>query len=418
MSIADYVGDLAKGARDTQFQLSQLSTLEKNKILEKIAQKIEENTAFIIAENDKDLEAAKVSGLTNAVLRRLKVDVPALKKIASAVREVIGLPDPIGSSLSRIRRPNGLIISKVRVPIGVIGIIYESRPNVTVDVAVLGIKSSNSVILKGGSEAINSNRAFVKIIKSAIIECGAPDTFVQFIDSHEHKAVFELLQLSDYVNLIIPRGGHNLIKFVTDNSKIPVIKHDMGICHTFVDKTADMQKALNICYNAKVQNPAVCNTMETLLVHKDIAQRFLPMMAKRYKADGVELRGCKETMKILPDISNAKEADWHTEYLDMVLSIRIVDSTADAVIFINKYGSHHSDAIVTENYTNAMAFLKGVDSAAVYVNASTRFTDGGEFGLGAEIGISTERIHARGPMGLEELTTIKYEILGDGQVRE
>jgi glutamate-5-semialdehyde dehydrogenase len=317
------------------------------------------------------------------------------------------------------KRPNGLRIGKMRVPLGVVGIIYESRPNVTVEAASLCIKSSNAVILKGGSEAINSNRILVNILREAAASEGFPEEAIQFIDTTDRSAVKEMLQLDEFIDVVIPRGGEGLIRFVAENARMPVIKHYKGVCHVFVDEFADLEKAWNICFNAKVQRPGVCNAMETMLVHSKIADAFLPTMIEMFKKAKVELRGCERTRKYDPDyIKPATEDDWYAEYLDLILAVKVVDSLDEAINHINTYGSHHSDAIVTENYTNGMKFINRVDSAAVYINASTRFTDGNVFGLGAEMGISTDKVHVRGPMGLEDLTITKYIIFGDGQIRE
>jgi glutamate-5-semialdehyde dehydrogenase len=335
-----------------------------------------------------------------------------------SIKDVIALQDPVGKKIWETTRPNGLKIEKIRVPIGVIGIIYESRPDVTIEASILCIKSGNSVILRGGKEAKRTNLKLVEIMKSALRETNLPEDCVNIITTGGRKAVKYILKLHQYIDLIIPRGGESLIKTVVENSYIPVIKHYAGVCHTYVDKDANLEMAWKVVLNAKVQRPATCNATETLLVHKEIAEKFLPKMAELFREHGVEMRGCSETRKIISDIKEATEDDWYTEYLDLIISIKIVNNIEEAIRHINKYGTHHSDAIITENRESAEKFLKEVDSAAVYHNASTRFTDGGEFGLGAEIGISTDKIHARGPMGLEELTTYKYVIYGNGQIRE
>jgi glutamate-5-semialdehyde dehydrogenase len=337
--------------------------------------------------------------------------------MAASLYEVAKLKDAVGEIKETRKRPNGLLIAKMSVPIGVIGIIYESRPNVTSDCAGLCLKSGNSVILKGGSEAFNSNKAIFKCLRAAIKNTPVPADAISLITSKKRNAVSELLKLNDYVDLIIPRGGEGLINEVTRRSRIPVIKHYKGVCHVYVDSEADLNMAHEIAVNAKVQRPGVCNAMETLLVHKDVAARFLPIIASDLKSMGVEIRGCPKSRHIVKWVKKAEEKDWSAEYLDLILSVRIVGSLDEAIEHINTYGSSHSDAIVTDNYRNAMRFLKRVDSACVYVNASTRFTDGHEFGMGAEIGISTDKLHARGPMALEELTTYKYVVLGKGQVR-
>lgn len=334
-----------------------------------------------------------------------------------ALHDVIALKDPVGEIIGMNTVPNGLRIGQMRMPLGVIAIIFESRPNVCIEVASLTIKSANGVILRGGSDAINSNLELTRIIKSGLKKAGLPEFAVDIVEDTDRESVKELLHMRDYIDVVIPRGGLNLIRFVEENSLIPVIRHDMGICHVYVDEFADMDMALKIAYNAKVQRPAVCNAMETLLVHERIASRFLPLMKKEYDKAKVELRGCDKSVKILKDIKPATEEDWKTEYLDLILSIKVVNSLDEAIDHINTYSSHHSDAIVTENYSNSQQFLTEVDSAACFVNASTRFTDGNEFGLGAEMGISNQKLHVRGPMGLRELTSAKYIVLGNGQIR-
>ena len=398
--------------------ISNLSTEEKNSFLEKLAQNIDKEKESIIKNNKKDVEKAKKMGYGSAFIDRLEISEKRVEKMIKSINDVRNLPDPAGKIIWENERPNGLIIKRKRVPIGVIGIIYESRPDVTIEASILCIKAGNCVILRGGKEARNSNKKLVEIMKKSLKETGIPADCVNLILSGGRKGVKYLLKLYQFIDLIIPRGGESLIKVVVENSLIPVIKHYKGICHTYIDKYADVDMALNISFNAKVQRPATCNATETLLVHKDIAEEFLPKIAKMFEKAGVEIRGCEKTGKILKGIKKAKEDDWKTEYLDLIISIKIVNSVDEAIEHISKYGTSHSDAIITENKEIAEKFLKMVDSAAVYHNASTRFTDGGEFGLGAEIGISTDKIHARGPMGLEELTTYKYIIYGNGQIRE
>lgn len=398
--------------------ISNLSTEEKNSFLEKLAQNIDKEKESIIKNNKKDVEKAKKMGYSSAFIDRLEISEKRVEKMIKSINDVRNLPDPAGKIIWENKRPNGLIIKRKRVPIGVIGIIYESRPDVTIEASILCIKAGNCVILRGGKEARNSNRKLVEIMKKSLKETGIPADCVNLILSGGRKGVKYLLKLYQFIDLIIPRGGESLIKVVVENSLIPVIKHYKGICHTYIDKYADVDMALNVSFNAKVQRPATCNATETLLVHKDIAEEFLPKIAKMFEKAGVEIRGCEKTGKILKGIKKAKEDDWKTEYLDLIISIKIVNSVDEAIEHISKYGTSHSDAIITENKEIAEKFLKMVDSAAVYHNASTRFTDGGEFGLGAEIGISTDKIHARGPMGLEELTTYKYIIYGNGQIRE
>jgi len=398
--------------------ISNLSTEEKNSFLEKLAQNIDKEKESIIKNNKKDVEKAKKMGYGSAFIDRLEISEKRVEKMIKSINDVRNLPDPAGKIIWENERPNGLIIKRKRVPIGVIGIIYESRPDVTIEASILCIKAGNCVILRGGKEARNSNRKLVEIMKKSLKETGIPADCVNLILSGGRKGVKYLLKLYQFIDLIIPRGGESLIKVVVENSLIPVIKHYKGICHTYIDKYADVDMALKVSFNAKVQRPATCNATETLLVHKDIAEEFLPKIAKMFEKAGVEIRGCEKTGKILKGIKKAKEDDWKTEYLDLIISIKIVNSVDEAIEHISKYGTSHSDAIITENKEIAEKFLKMVDSAAVYHNASTRFTDGGEFGLGAEIGISTDKIHARGPMGLEELTTYKYIIYGNGQIRE
>ncbi len=418
MDARNYALSLAKSAKMASRILANSSTDVKNRVLEITARKLIEYTPKIIEENLKDMKAGEEKGLTKAMLDRLHLNEKRIKAMVDSVRDIIGLPDPVGEVVRMWRRPNGLVIGKMRVPLGVVAIIYESRPNVTIDAAALCIKSGNAVILRGGSEAINSNRILVSIIREALSEVGLPKDVVTFVDTPDRDVVLELLKLDELIDVVIPRGGESLIRFVAENSRIPVVYHYKGVCHTYVDEFADIDMAVKICFNAKVQRPGVCNAMETMLVHSKIADRFLPVMCKKFMEAQVELRGCERTRAIVPEVKPATEEDWYAEYLDLILAIKVVDSIDEAIEHINHYGSHHSDAIVTNNYDNAMRFLREVDSAAVYVNASTRFTDGYEFGLGAEMGISTQKLHVRGPMGLEDLTCLKYIILGCGQIRE
>jgi len=368
-------------------------------------------------ENQKDIKAAQEKKLASALIDRLTLTDKRIDEMADGLRQIAALPDPVGEVMRMWRRPNGLLIGKVRVPLGVVGIIYESRPNVTADAAGLCIKAGNAVVLRGGSEAIHSNIAVANILLEAAANAGLPDGCIQYIDVADRQAVTELLKLDEYIDVIVPRGGKDLIRFVMENSTIPVVKHEDGICHTYVDSDANLEMAESVCFNAKVQRPGTCNAMETLLVHEAIAEKFLPSMCRKFAEAGVELRGCEKTQKICPDVKPATEEDWRTEYLDLILSIRVVDSLDEAIDHIMTYGSHHSDAIITDNYQKSQCFLQEVDSAAVYVNTSTRFTDGYQFGLGAEIGISTQKLHARGPMALEELTSYKFIVYGNGQLR-
>lgn len=409
---------IAQHAKDASRVLATLSTEEKNKALLAIANGIKKNKSKILSANLIDIENAKKDNLFPALIDRLTLTPERIKNICKSLKQLTKLPDPVGRVISKIIRPNNLRIEKVSVPIGVIGIIYESRPNVTVDAASLCLKAGNAVILRGGKESINSNIALYQIMTNSLQKTKVPFASIQMIKSTDRKMVNHMLKLDKYIDLIIPRGGKGLIEFVSKNSTIPVIKHSDGICHTYVDKHADIDIAKTVCFNAKVQRPGVCNAMETLLVHKDIAKVFLPQMIDMFRNVGVEIRGCRKTKELVPEIKLAKKKDWSTEYLDLILSIKIVSSEEDAINHINTYGSCHSDAIITKTSSSADRFLKEVDSATVYVNSSTRFTDGGEFGLGAEIGISTGKLHARGPMGLEELTTYKYLVFGKGQVRE
>ncbi|WP_457569378.1 glutamate-5-semialdehyde dehydrogenase [Desulfurobacterium sp.] len=410
---------IAEAAKKVSYKLTSISTDVKNRTLLKAAELIDAKRDIIKAENEKDLKAAEEKGLSKAMIDRLLLNEKRIKGMIDVLHDVAKMEDPVGSVIKMWKRPNGIKIGKMRVPLGVVGIIYESRPNVTVEAASLCIKSSNAIILKGGKEAINSNRVLVNILKEAAESEGFPPEAIQFVDTTDRSVVKEMVQLDEFIDVIIPRGGEGLIRFVAENSRIPVIKHYKGVCHVFVDKFADLEKAWNICFNAKVQRPGVCNAMETMLVHREIADGFMPEMIDRFKKAGVELRGCERSRAYDPEyIKEATEEDWYAEYLDLILAVKIVDSLEEAIEHINTYGSHHSDAIVTENYTNGMKFLNDVDSAAVYINASTRFTDGNVFGLGAEMGISTDKIHVRGPMGLEDLTIPKYIIFGDGQIRE
>ncbi|HDD64826.1 MAG TPA: glutamate-5-semialdehyde dehydrogenase [Firmicutes bacterium] len=410
--------EMVKKTKQAFYKISSLPTDKKNEFLQILADKLILYKDEIIKNNRIDVEKAKKQEYSKAFIDRLLLTPERVEKMVNSVKNVKDLPDPVGKKIWETVRPNGLKIERIRVPIGVICIIYESRPDVTIETSILCLKSGNCVILKGGKEAINSNKILVSIIKESLEECGIPSEAVNLVDIGGRRAVRYLLKLDNYIDLIIPRGGESLIREVTEKSRIPVIKHYKGICHTYVDKDADLEKAWKVTFNAKVQRPGTCNATETLLVHKDIAKKFLPEMAEMFKKAGVEMRGCDETRKIIKGIKKATESDWKTEYLDMIISIKIVNSLEEAISHINKYGSGHSDAIITENKDAVKKFFQEVDSAALYHNASTRFTDGGEFGLGAEIGISTDKIHARGPMGLEELTIYKYLVYGNGQTRK
>lgn len=411
------LNDQAKAARLAANELIGLSTLEKNKALQEMADALEHRQKLILSENKIDLANGRNKNLSSAMLDRLMLNEERIHQITNGLRQIAALPDPIGSGLMEMKRPNGLDIRAVRVPLGVIGIIYEARPNVTADVAGLCIKSGNAVLLRGGSEAINTNKIISSILATAASSAGMPEGAIQFIESTDRGAITELLHLRKYIDVIIPRGGSSLIKYVVENSTVPVIETGAGICHAFVDKSADKEMAADIIINAKTSRPAVCNTIETLLVHQDIAKDFIPFIVAKLAACNVELRGCERTRAIYPDMVEATEDDWSTEYHDLILSIKVVDDINAAIKHINTYGTKHSEVIITDEYTSAQLFQQKIDASAVYVNASTRFTDGFEFGFGAEIGISTQKLHARGPMGLNALTTMKYLINGNGQVR-
>ncbi|MFH1014615.1 MAG: glutamate-5-semialdehyde dehydrogenase [Nitrospirota bacterium] len=418
MDIKAYILKKAKAAKEGARALAKASSKEKNNALLKMADVLKKRKAELIKENKKDIAFAEKKGLSKAMIDRLALNDKRINEMAQGLIEVAALPDPVGEVIKMWQRPNGMVVGKMRVPIGVIGIIYESRPNVTADATSLCLKAGNAVILRGGSEAINSNKAIVKILRDAAKSEGLNENAIAFIDTPEREAVMEMLKLEGIIDLIIPRGGEGLIRTVTANSRIPVLKHYKGVCHVFVDRGADLKMAEDICFNAKVQRPGTCNAMETMLVDKKVAKKFLPSMIKRFKAAGVVLKGCPETRKIDKTVAPVKEEDFYMEYLDLILNVKVVKGIDEAMEHIAKYSSAHSDAIVTENYEKAMRFLREVDSSAVFVNASTRLNDGYQFGLGAEIGISTDKIHARGPMGLEELTCTKFIVLGDGQLRE
>ena len=418
MDIKAYIIEKGKMAKNGARRLATVSSSVKDKALLSMADAIEREGGRLKKENQKDIEYARTKGLSPALIDRLTINDKRIIEMAKMLREVAALPDPVGEIMRMWKRPNGMQVGKIRVPIGVIGIIYESRPNVTADSTALCIKSGNSVFLRGGSEAINSNRMIAEILMEAGSKAGLPDGVITMVDVADREAIMEMLHLDRYIDLIIPRGGEELMKTVTANSRIPVIKHDKGLCHTYVDEYADLKMARDICFNAKVQRPGTCNAMETMLVHKAVSATFLLPMIGKFQQAGVELRGCPKVVSLDPSVRPATEEDWNTEYLDLILNVKIVDDMEEALRHIETYGSQHSEGIVTNNHQRAMSFLRDVDAAAVFVNASTRLHDGGQFGLGAEIGISTTRIHARGPMGLEELTTIKFIVLGDGQVRE
>jgi len=417
MELSAQVIEWCKKAKEASEQIALLSSQLKNEALEEMAIFLEKNQDFLLEENSKDLSKAKEKKLSAAMIDRLALDPSRIKAMAHSLREVAQLPDPVGEVVRMWKRPNNLLVGKVRIPLGVIGIIYESRPNVTCDAAALCLKSGNAVILRGGSEAIHSNLDIGKILRQKAQEKGIPEDFLQVIPITQREVINYLLEMDEYIDLIIPRGGEDLIRFVSSHSKIPVIKHYKGVCHIFVDSSADLEMAEKICFNAKVQRPGVCNAMETLLVHAGISREFLPRMVKKFKEAGVEIRGCPRTREIVEGIEEAKEQDWYEEYLDLILSIKIVDGLDEAIAHIKKYGSQHTESIITQDYNNSQRFLNEVNSSVVLVNASTRFNDGNQLGLGAEIGISTTKIHSFGPMGLEDLTTTKFIVYGSGQIR-
>ena len=409
---------IAEAARRASRPLVGLSSAAKDQALRHMAASLRQASAYLQEENARDLDAAHKTGLSDAMIDRLTLNEKVVDAMARGMEEIADLPDPVGKITGMTKRPNGLVVGRMRIPLGVVAIIYESRPNVTADAAALCLKSGNAVILRGGSEAINSNAAVVKTLKEALKSSGIDPDVIGFIPVTDRQAIMDMLRLEDLIDLVIPRGGEGLIRTVSENSLIPVLKHYKGVCHIFVDRQADLEKAYRICLNAKVQRPGVCNAMETLLVDAPVAGIFLPKMAEIYRRHGVELRGCPKSRAYLPDMKHATEEDWYAEFLDLILAVRVVENLQEAIDHIEKYGSNHTEAIITENYTRAMEFLNHVDSSTVLVNASTRFSDGGEFGLGAEVGISTSKIHAYGPMGIEDLTIQKFVCFGDGQIRQ
>jgi glutamate-5-semialdehyde dehydrogenase len=418
VDIKAYVLNKATEAKEGAKALAKSSSKKKNLILLKMAEALRKKGEMLISENQKDIQFAEKKGLSKALIDRLTLNEKRIDEMAQGLIEVTALPDPVGEITKMWQRPNGMTVGRMRVPIGVIGIIYESRPNVTVDATGLCLKAGNAVILRGGSEAINSNKAIVAVLRTVAKEEALHEGAITFIDMPEREAIMEMLKLEGIIDLIIPRGGEGLIRTVTENSRIPVLKHYKGVCHVFVDRDADLIMAEEICFNAKVQRPGTCNAMETMLIDEAIAEGFLPKALKRFEDAGVELKGCPKTLSLYPNIVDVKEEDYYKEYLDLTLNVRVVKDIDEAMEHIARYGSAHSDAIVTKDYDKAMRFLKEVDSSAVFVNASTRLNDGYQFGLGAEIGISTDKIHSRGPMGLEELTCTKFIVLGNGQLRE
>ena len=412
-----FIPRMAERAVAAAAELARLSTRAKNRTLEAMASGVESAAGHILSENRLDLEAAEAAGLARAMRERLELTPARVDAMVRGMRALVGLKDPVGTRLSRWLRPNGLEILKVRVPIGVIAIIYEARPNVSADAASLCFKTSNAVILRGGHEAVRSNRAILTAMREAARPAGMPEHAMQWVETPDRDAIREIVRQEGKVDLVVPRGGEGLIRFVMEHARVPVIKHYKGVCHVYVDRAADPEMALDICENAKCSYPAVCNAVEKILIHRDIADSFLPRLAERLRGRGVEMRGDPEVCGWIPGVRPATEDDWTAEYLDLIVALKMVDGTREAIAHINRFGSHHSDAIITGHAPTARRFLRDVDSAAVYHNASTRFTDGGEFGMGVELGISTDKLHARGPMGLEELTSYKYIIRGQGQIR-
>jgi len=417
MSLEKRIKDMAKAGKEASRELRRVSRAKKDAALLLTADKLMQREKAIRQENEKDVALAKEQGMNSAMVDRLTLDVKTLESMAEALREVASLPDPVGEVTAMWKRPNGLQVGRVRIPLGVIGFIYESRPNVTVDAASLCLKAGNAVILKGGAEAIRSNLILGQILGEALQETGLPAAAIQVIPTTEREATRILLEQEDDVDVIIPRGGEGLIRFVTDHSRIPVLRHYKGVCHVYVDEFADLGMAADICFNAKVQRPAVCNAMETMLVHERVADRFLPAMLKRFRDAGVEIRGCPKTMAFLPEAKAAAPSDWPAEFQDLILAVKVVKGMDEALDHIETYGSNHTEAIVTNDYDRARRFLQEVNSSVVLINASTRFNDGNQLGLGAEIGINTSKLHAFGPMGLAELTTQKFIVYGSGQIR-
>jgi len=417
MDLNEMIRIMARDAKQSGRLLRVAKRGEKDTALEGMAENILSRKEDIIKINAKDITLAKEKGLNPAMIDRLTLDEKTINSMVAGLREVAALPDPVGEVTGMWKRPNGLQVGRVRIPLGVIGFIYESRPNVTVDAAALCLKSGNAVLLKGGSEAINSNLILNEIITESLNKANLPEKSIQVIPSTEHEAVGILLSMDDYVDMIIPRGGEGLIRFVAENSRIPVLKHFKGVCHVYVDEFADLDMARKICFNSKVQRPGVCNAMETMLVHNKIAPSFLPGMVEEFKKAGVEIRACEDSLRLVPGLKLADDSDWPAEFLDLILAVKIVKDMDEALDHIDRYGSNHTEAIVTKDYERSKEFLEKVDASVVLVNASTRFNDGFELGLGAEIGINTSKLHAYGPMGLKELTTTKFIVFGSGQVR-
>jgi len=410
--------EICKKAKAASYELAKLSTEMKNQALLKMAEALEKNVSEILEANQKDVSASKERGVKEALLDRLILTEERVSKMAQCLREVAALPDPVGEIVRTWTRPNGLIIGQLRVPLGVVAVIYESRPDVTSDASGICLKSGNAVILRGGSDAINSNVTIGRILSEAAEDSGVPEGAIQVVPVTERSAAVELMKMREYVDVLIPRGGAGLIKAVVENAKVPVIETGTGNCHIYVEKDADLTRAIDIIINAKCQRPGTCNAAEKVLVHREVASEFIPKAVDALRRHGVEVRGCEETRKIVPDVVPATEDDWYTEYLDLIITFKVVDGLEEAINHINKYGTKHSDSILTSDFNKALKFIRDVDSAAVYWNASTRFTDGNQYGLGAEIGISTQKIHARGPMSVQHLTTTKYFVLGRGHIRE
>ncbi|MCK8826943.1 glutamate-5-semialdehyde dehydrogenase [Natroniella acetigena] len=418
MNIKENVTQKAKQAKKAAKELANLGSAYKNQALLQMADALENKQDMILAANKKDMQRGRENGLSDSLLDRLLLTEERIASMAQGLREVAQFDDPIGEMIEIKQRPNGLKVGKIKVPLGVIGIIYEARPNVTVDAAGLCLKAGNTVLLRGGSNAINSNQALVEIISNAACQAGLPEGSIQLVETTDREAVQVMFKLNDYLDVLIPRGGAGLIQAVVNNSTVPVIETGVGNCHTYIDVAADLEMAEQIVINAKTQRTGVCNSMETLLVHQEVAEDFLPTIVEELRERDTLVKGCQQVQDLVADVEPATEEDWATEFLDYTLAIKVVTDFEEAVTHIDKYSTNHSEAIITENYTKAHQFLDMVDSAAVYVNASTRFTDGGQFGLGAEIGISTQKLHARGPMGVNQLTTTKFVIFGEGQIRD
>jgi len=418
MSLQDTILQVVTQTHEAGREAANLSMTLKEKILVEMALKLRDSRPYLQEENNKDLEAARAKGLSKAMLDRLTLSDKVIEQTAAGLEEIAAFPDPVGEIVRMWTRPNGMRVGRMRIPLGVIGIIYESRPNVTADAAALCVKAGNAVILRGGSEAFTSSKAIVSLFKDVLKENHVNEQIVNLLPTTDREAILYMLKLEELIDLIIPRGGEELIRFVAENSRIPVIKHYKGVCHLYVDAVADLDMAVKLTFNSKVQRPGVCNALETLLVHKAVADRFIPLVAEKLTEAGVELRGCERSRGLVPSMAPASEDDWYAEYLDLVLAVKVVDDIDEAIGHIAKYGSLHTETIVTKDYAASQKFLKEVNSSSVIVNASTRMSDGYVFGLGAEVGISTTKIHSYGPMGVEDLTTTKFIVLGDGQVRE